>query len=53
MVKCDDEHCVPLCDFCINFKRLREPWGHCNEYDHLVLLWDVCNDFHCYKAKES
>lgn len=55
MIKCDDDYCIPLCDFCQNwFVRAGEGfWGYCSSKQARTLIYDECDEFHCYKAKED
>lgn len=54
MVKCDDD-CIPLCDFCRKWKRDKGPgfWGYCSSKKVRTVIYDECEEFHCYKAKED
>lgn len=58
MKKCN-EHCVPVCDFCVNYKDYGlstneefEGVGICLINDSEVSASDFCiDDFHCFNVK--
>jgi hypothetical protein len=53
VIKCDDD-CIPLCDFCRHWKCVSiDFWGDCSIKQMRTVLYDECDDFHCFKVSDE